>query len=343
VPRCRGFFVSGCVLPVVSLYLLWLIFPFAALAATLKGVVLSETAGQRVSHATMLLCDEGGNVIQDQTSSDSGEFVFAGVRPGPYVLKVQASGYEPADVRVDLNFATEKGISVYLRPARTTVKADSKEATISAHALNMPEGARKQFTAGMKKLYGEKDANAAAQDFLAAIQQAPNYYEAWYQMGMAQIALKNGAEAEKSFKKSVDLSLQSYAQADLALALMYLGRHDTAQGEPLLRRSIELDSSSWSAFYELGKLEMYRGNLTEALGAAQKAQTLAPKEPLAYRLLSLVHLKQGNLQAAIGDLDEYIKLDPDSEMGTRAKQLRQETAEKLAKAGTAEKGGAAPQ
>ena len=335
--------MSGRVLPGVCLLLPLLIFPCATLAATLKGVVLSETAGQRVAHATMHLCDEGGNIIQDQTSSDSGEFVLAGVRPGPYVLKVQASGYEPADVRVDLNFSTERGISVYLRPTRTAAKANSKEAAISAHELTMPEAARQQFAAGMKKLYGEKDVNAAAQNFLAAIQQAPNYYEAWYQLGMAQIALKNGAEAEKSFKKSVDLSLQSYAQADLALALMYLGRRDAALGEPLLRRSIELDSSSWSAFYELGKLEMYRGNLTQALEAAQKAQRLAPKEPLAYRLLSLVHLKQGNLQAAIGDLDEYIELDPDSEMGGRAKQLRQETAEKLAKAGATQKDSAVPQ
>jgi Flp pilus assembly protein TadD len=333
--------VFGRCLPVVFFFLL--ILPCVAPAATLKGVVYSETAGQRVGHATMYLCDEGGNIIQDQTSSDSGEFVFAGVRPGPYVLKVQANGYEPADVRVDLNFATEKGISVYLRPTRSAAKVNSKAATISAHELNMPEAARKQYAAGMKKLYGEKDANAAAQEFLEAIQQAPNYYEAWYQLGMAQIALKNGAEAEKSFKKSVDLSLQSYAQADLALALIYLGRHDSAEGEPLLRRSIELDANSWSAFYELGKLEMYRGNLPLALEAAQKAQTLAPKEPLAYRLLSLVHLKQGNLQAAIGDLDEYIKLDPDSEMGARAKQLRQETAAKLAKAGAADKSGAAPQ
>jgi len=334
--------VFGRFLPVVFFFVL-LSFPCAALAATLKGVVYSETAGQRVAHAAMHLCDEGGNSIQDQVSSDSGEFLFAGVRPGPYVLKVQANGYESADVRVDLDFSTERGISVYLRPSRTAAKVNSKAATISAHELNMPEAARKQFAAGMKKLYGDKDANAAAQDFLGAIQQAPNYYEAWYQLGMAQIALKNGAEAEKSFTKSVDLSLQSYAQADLALALIYLGRHDSAQGEPLLRRSIELDSSAWSAFYEVGKLEMYRGNLPQALAAAQKAQALAPKEPLTYRLLSLVHLKQGNLQAAIGDLDEYVKLDPDSEMGARAKQLRQETAAKLAKAGAADKSRAAPQ
>jgi tetratricopeptide (TPR) repeat protein len=146
---------------------------------------------------------------------------------------------------------------------------------------------------------------------------------------MAYLALRNTAEAEKSLQKSVDLSQQRFAGADLALAVLWLGRHDTTRGEPLLRRAIELNPQSWSAFFELGKLEMYRGNLPRALEAAQKSQTLAPDQPLVYRLLSLIHLKQQNFVAAIADLDAYLRLDPDSPEGTRAKQLRRETEARL--------------
>jgi Flp pilus assembly protein TadD len=304
--------------------------PAPSCAANLKGVVFSEIAGQRVSHASIHLCDEGGNIMQDALSSDSGEFAFMGVRPGPYVLRINASGFDPVDVHVEVNFASERGISVYLKPSRSAAtKGQPAAPSISSHQLSMPEAARKLFESGMKKLYAEKNLQGAATDFAAAIDKAPDFYEAYYQLAMADLALRNAADAEKNLQKSVDLSQQRFADADLALAALWLGRHDTARGEPLLRHIIEINPQSWSAWFELGKLEMYRGNLTQALEAAQKSQTLAPDQPLVYRLLSLVHLKQQNFVAAIADLDAYLRLDPDSPEGTRARQLRRETEARL--------------
>lgn len=298
-------------------------------AANLKGVLFSEVAGQRVAHATLHLCDEGGNIVQDAVSSDSGEFAFMGVRPGAYILRINANGFDPTDVHVELNFSSERGISVYLKPSKSSSKAPPEQPVISSHELSITEAARKLFESGTKKLYVDKNPQGAIADFQSAVDKAPTYYEAYYQLGMAYLALRNTAEAEKSLQKSVDLSQQRFADADLALAVLWLGRHDTTRGEPLLRRAIELNPQSWSAFFELGKLEMYRGNLPQALEAAQKSQTLAPDQPLVYRLLSLIHLKQQNFVAAIADLDAYLRLDPDSPEGTRAKQLRRETEARL--------------
>src|SRR5262249_43336505 len=134
---------------------------------------------------------------------------------------------------------------------------------------------------------------------------------------------------EFNLKRSVEISNQAYAEAVLALAILLLDRHDAAQGEPLLRRGLELNSHSWPGFYELGKLELYRMHLDAALDAARQAETLAPQQPKVYHLLSLIHLRQNNYQAAVADLDAYIRLDPDSPDGQTAKQIRADTQHKL--------------
>jgi lipoprotein NlpI len=70
-------------------------------------------------------------------------------------------------------------------------------------------------------------------------------------------------------------------------------------------------------------------HLEPALDAAEKAESLAPRQPKVYRLLSLIHLRQENYQAALADLDAYMRLDPDSPEGHSAKQIRANTQRQL--------------
>jgi tetratricopeptide (TPR) repeat protein len=112
----------------------------------------------------------------------------------------------------------------------------------------------------------------------------------------------------------------TYVDAVLALAVLLLGRHDSVDGEPLLRRGLELNPNSWVG---------YRMRLEAALDAAKTAESLAPQQPKVYRLLSLIHLRQKNYQAALADLDAYIRLDPDSPEGRTAKQIRADTQRQL--------------
>src|SRR5260221_14531398 len=122
-------------------------------------------------------------------------------------------------------------------------------------------------------------------------------------MGMASLSLQKPADAEKYLRISVSLSHQTYPEAVLALAILLLGRRDPAVGEPLLRRGLELNPNSWTGYYELGKLELYRMHIEPGLEAAKTAGSLAPQQPKFYRLLSPIHPPQKNYQAALADLD----------------------------------------
>lgn len=297
--------------------------------ANLAGIVYSESTNQRIRHASVWLCDSGGNRLQDSVTSDAGEFSFLSVHAGAFILKVSAPGYQPAEIPVEVNFGSERGISVFLKAAKTSA-AGVPLATISAHEAAMPQSARDLVDSGKKKLYAGKNPPKALSDFASAVAKAPGYYEAYYLIGMTYITLGDPARAEANLQKSVDLSSQTYPDAVLALAILWLGRHDATRGEPLLRHGLELDPNSWVGFFELGKLEMYREHFDAALQAAQNAKFLAPEQPLVYRLLSLIHLKQKNYAAALADLDAYIRLDPDSPDGLHAKQVRADTEKRLA-------------
>jgi len=240
-------------------------------SANLNGVVYSETTNQRVAHASVWLCDDGGNRLIESVTSDNGEFAFPGLHAGAYILKITAPGFVPLEMNVEVNFGTEHGVSVFLKPAGKSPKQQPADPSIYAHELSIPAAARKSMDSGKKKLYAGNNADGALHDFEAAVAKAPDYYEAYYQMGMAGLSIERPADAEKNLREAASLSNQAYPDAVLALAVLLLGRHDSAEGEPLLRRGLELNPNSWVGYYELGKPELYRMRLEPALGAAKTA------------------------------------------------------------------------
>lgn len=308
------------------------VFPSALERSTfaLTGTVFTDGTNQRIPSANLILCDDGGTPLQESSASDSGEFSFQGLHPGHYILKVQASGFQDAELHIDLSFASDRGLSVALKPIRNISPPSSEASTISAHELVMPEAARNLFASGKTKLYTQKNPQGALHDFQSATAQAPAFYEAFYQSGMAYLALQNPAEAEKQFRKSLDLSQKKYADANIALATILIHRNEVREGEPLLRQGLALNPHSWPGQFELGELELSRGHLEPAFAAAQTAAQLAPQQAVVYRLLAAIHLRQKNYPALITALDAYIELDPNSPAGLRAKELRTQAEKEMA-------------
>jgi Flp pilus assembly protein TadD len=290
-------------------------------AVALTGSVFSDGTNQRIARASIALCDEGGIVLQELLPDD-GQFSFQGLQTAHYILKVQATGFDPVELHIDLTSTSQRGLSVMLKPARKSRPATSQGQTISAHELAMAESSRDLLASGKKKLYTEKNAEGALQDFQTSLQKSPQFYEAHYQAGMAYLLLQNPAEAEKEFRKSVDLSQKRYPDADIALGTVLLDRGETKEGETLLREGLALNPRSWQGQYALGKMELSRGHEDVALAMAQQAAALAPNQPVVYRLLAVIHLRQKDYAALITDLDAYLQLDPDSPAGLRAKELR---------------------
>ncbi|MGA7626484.1 MAG: tetratricopeptide repeat protein [Candidatus Acidiferrales bacterium] len=301
---------------------------------TLTGTVYTETGNHTVMQAYVRLCDSGGNQLEEFITQDSGDFSFRGIARGTYILQVSANGFESNSTHVDLSFSSDRGIVIYLKPTPTNTTEPSRAASVSSHEMSMPKGARDLVTQGKKRLYVDKNAQDALNNFQSAVAVAPTYYEAYYEIAVADLALGKKAEAEASLKKSIELSQDKFAEADVGLGTMMLDRGDVAQGEKLVRRGIELSPDYWLGHYELGRALFTENKIPDALKSADQAKSLAPSAPIVYRLLSNIHLQQKDYLALLADIDAYIKLDPDSPAGVRAKELREQVAQKVDSAKT---------
>jgi Tfp pilus assembly protein PilF len=310
-----------------------LISPFGSSAqrpVTLAGYVHCEEKSHAPQNVHVDLRGADQAQLASVATTDDGQFRFDGLKQAVYTVSVNEPGYEPVTITVDLSGASQKDVAICL--ARIAKSQDSpKSSTISTHELSMPAKARDLMESGKKKLYQDKNSAAGLGDFQQAISLAPGYYEAHYQLAMAYLSLGNGGEAEKSFRKSIEVSGDKYGEADVRLGTILLDQGNFAEGAKAIRRGIQLNPSFWLGHYELGRTLLNEKRLPEAHDSAEHARLLAPGTAIVYRLLANIHLQEKDYAALLLDIDEYLRLDPDSPAGLRAKELREQVQQKMAR------------
>jgi hypothetical protein len=306
--------------------------PFGSYAqgpVTISGYVYCQEKPHVPPNVQVDLRDAQQTQLASAAASDSGEFRFDGLKQGVYTVSVNEPGYEPVSVKLDLSGASQKDVAICLKRS-AKIQDSPKSTTISAHELSMPAKARDLMESGKRKLYEGKDSAGGVGDFQQAISLAPGYYEAHYQLAMAYLSLGNGGEAEKCFRKSIEVSGDKYGEADVRLGTILLDQGKATEGEKAIRRGIQLDPSFWLGYYELGRALLNQKRIRDAQDSAEHAKLLAPGTAIVYRLLVNIHLQQKDYAALLQDIDEYLRLDPDSPAGLRAKELRAQIQQKMA-------------
>ena len=90
-----------------------------------------------------------------------------------------------------------------------------------------------------------------------------------------------------------------------------------------------MSPEAWLGHYELGRALLNQNRLEDAEKSALRARSLAPNAAIVYRLLSNLHLREKNYAALLEDIDAYLKLDSDSPVAVRARQIREEARKKM--------------
>ncbi len=281
------------------------------------GTVFLEGANRPIDSIIVNIRSLPGGPFASVLTDWNGRFQVRGLDPGMYEIVVEESGYEPTRESLRL-YGPSPPLELHLRasnpsPVRRTAY------TVSVRELRIPGKARNAFEKGLARL-AKNDADGSRSQFVRATATFPDYYEAYYHMGVADLRLGREEEAAQAFQKAIDLSGGRYAWAQFALGLLLCRRGEYAEAETVIREGLEVDGRSAIGHLFLSVALFRLNRLEEAERSAREALLRKPGFALAYLVLADVHGRRGEYGMQLHDLDAYLKLEPDE---PASKQVRE--------------------
>jgi len=298
---------------------------------SVNGMVSDAATHARIDYVKLELHSVNGAVVGTVFSNTNGTFQFDNVTPGSYTLVADLVGFESVSESVEVDQSSVYGLQIDL------VKAADSDAivlggpsTVSARELSIPRKAHDDMEKGMALLYEKSDYQGSLKPFEKAIEEYPDYYEAYTQVGIAYMKLADVANAEKAFRKSIEVSHEKYADAYIGLSELFLNTKRFVDAEPAARKAIEIDPNRWQGHSELARTLVELHRPSEAEPSAVAATRLKPENPTLYLLLANIHIQLQNNPALLDDLNHYLKLAPDGPFADQARRERDEIQQGLA-------------
>jgi hypothetical protein len=249
-----------------------------------------------------------------------GHFQFLCLDAGNYTAVATKEGFQPSQTQFAL---LSSGISdglIRMEPlARIARKPEGK--VLSVREAQIPSEARKFFERGTKELYEDKKPENSVSDFLRAIEIYPDYDEAYLRLGIAYGRLARPEEAEKILRKGI----QVYAQN--AQAHLFLGKLLKEQGKMLeaveeLEKALKIDDTLWLAHLDLARILEKQRKTQEAYEHARRAHELNSAVQDVHLAFYNACIGTGDYPGALAELDEVVKLYPDSDAARKLQALR---------------------
>jgi tetratricopeptide (TPR) repeat protein len=257
-----------------------------------------------------------------------GRFEVRSLPPSTYEIVVEEPGYEPSRTSAQLPGPSSE-LVLYLRPSKLS-ETRRNHSMVSVRELKIPGKARKEFQKGLD-LLDKKNPAGSLVHFTKAAQGFPDYYEAYYHIGVAKMRLGHNDEAMQAFQMAIDLTGGRYAWAELALGYLLCQEGKAGEAERIIRRGVEGDESSAEGYVILGSALLQLNRLDEAERSVREALLRNPNFADAYLVRSDVYGRKGEYRAQLQDLDVYLNLEPNGPASERVHRGREAALRILAK------------
>lgn len=265
-------------------------------------------------------------------ASPDGRFQFRKVQAGTYTVAVfvPGRGETRRTISVGPSLADKEGrvsVTIPLEEERfVTEEAWRGRAKVSKRELSIPDKARREYQNAQKKL-GRRDIDGAIAHLEKAVEMAPQFAEAWNNLGTIAYQTRRFPQAEEYFRRGLEEDPEAFEPlVNLGGVLLTLEKLDEALKYNLfavLRRPNDALANS-----QLGMTYFYVGNLDLAEKYLREAHKLDPGHfSHPQLLLAEVHLRKGRREEAAAMLEDFISRHPDD---ARAEKLR-ETARRMRK------------
>ncbi len=287
---------------------------------TISGTVLLKAGNRPASQVAVKLKSHAAGIFRSVLTDLEGHFEVRSLPPSTYEIVVEEPGYQPAETSAQLDGSSSK-LVLYLNSSGPAQAVGNND-TVSARELRIPEKARSEYEKGVVSL-AKKDRDGSLSHFTKAAQAFPDFYEAYYQMGVVETSLRRLDEAMQAFQKAVDLSGGKYGWAEIGIGYLLYLEGKPEEAVTIIRRALEKDENPPEAYFILGMALLQLNRLDEAEKSAREALLRNPNYGDAYLLLSDAYGRRHEYEAQLQGLNAYLKLEPRGAQSERVREARQ--------------------
>ncbi len=255
--------------------------------------------------------------LQQTVADPQGDFVFDQLTEGDYEVVIESPGYQTYRRRVGLRYPghEEERFSVRLAPLEPAAHPGGTRQHISPEAIN-------SFQRGVSASRAGKH-EAAAEHYARAVSIAPDYLEAWNNLGGEYRMLERWEKAEEALQRARALDPES-AQVNLNLGMLYLAQGKTAKARNHLKEAVRREPQLSRAHLLMGVIAYQEGDMEEARGELERALEADPgATPEAKVYLASILAGQGKFSEAAGLLEEFLQRHPSHAQAGNANRLLQ--------------------
>ena len=244
----------------------------------------------------------------------NGEFSFSNLPESTYVLEVVGDPklYEIASEQVIVVRGGKSSVTVYLKPRGESGESKPRGNVVSASELAqvVPDPAKKEFEKA-SRLLKEDRRDEAINHLKQAIAIYPEYLMARNDLGVQYLKMKRLDEAAEQLGMAIEINAKVF-NPRLNLGIVLVEQNKYSEAVEHLTEAISINSSEPAPRLYLGIALLRMDDLDEAEAELSKAITLGDDSyTLAHYYLAQVHMKKGDREKAIAELEAYIQKNPE--------------------------------
>jgi outer membrane protein assembly factor BamD (BamD/ComL family) len=221
-------------------------------------------------------------------------------------------------------FSNYRSSSVSLGPLRQSdrldvgflvlyAKGERVGTMVSAHSLQAPKGARRLYEQGLRALQQKKWDEAQAR-LQKAVQEYPQYADAWFELGLLYHRQARSDEALAAYLEAARLD-PLFVKPQFHLAVLNSEQSQWEEVAGYTARVIELDPASYAQAHYLDALANYQlGRLEAAASSARRARIVIPlaADPRLALLQANILVAQRDYKAAAQAYRDYLEAAPNA-------------------------------
>lgn len=258
-------------------------------------------------------------------SDEHGRFRFQKLNPGAYTVSVlmEDRGEARQTIEVGPSMADVRGlVSLEISFKETDFVRSgtlSRRHSVSVAQLAVPAKAQRRYQEARQSLSRHDPGNATRQ-LEEAVKLAPQFADAWNELGTIAYQTQNYARSEECFREALKQDPEAFEPlVNLGGVLVTVHRADEAW--QYNARAVALRPNDALAHSQLGMNYYQLGDLDLSVKHLEQARSIDPAHfSHPQLLLAEIHLRRGEKSAAADSLDEFLRYHPDWPQAPRIRE-----------------------